>query len=245
MLAALVALAIVLGPGGARAAPAGRDGQIPESSRWLSFVRLVSARWTVRVKSQPGDVDAMRRLYAQCIDDAWYLALGELLARGGACDLLLEASPGSDAEPSRALREEYRQLIDARLVTPDRARFRDCARAAYTRRDAALLRICARALQPRAVLTASVPDAERFQNWLKPCKRALLGDLAPGTAGSTDGGARLAARHSDVGDDDHARHCLRSLPSLYEVQQLSKIGDFWTPEERRALHQRARQLAGD
>lgn len=247
LCAGACALAVLLAPvpvNAARPPPPspGESGEIPEDSRWISFVRLIESQWRTRVAVPPASPGEARSHFWQCVEDAWYLAAPGLLAgRESPCARLISAMPRSAEEgPSRAVHDRYRELFGAAAAPPRREDFRACAGSAAGRGDPALLTTCARALTTRAGRVARMPDAERFSSWLGGCKRVLLADVqlvpagdlpvAPGTAPSP-------------ADEEQARHCLRQLPAMYEVRPMRRLSDYWTPEEQRALHLRAQQLA--
>ena len=86
------------------------------------------------------------------------------------------------------------------------------------------------------MVLVSLDDDHRFRTWFEGCKRVLIGEKPVPTAEKG-----LAAPAPPV-DDAHARHCLRVLPTLYEIQWMKKLSDFWTPEEQRALYAKSQQL---
>jgi hypothetical protein len=254
VLALLPALAVA-----EHAGPRGEgDGSttMSDDSRWLSFTRLIEARWRIRTEVVGADETVNRRLYAQCVDDAWYLALPNLLSdEKTPCGQLVSALPTSARTRRRngPTRDELRAKYVPSGLAPNRNRYLTCTAEAAGRADPELLAVCGLALKPKASVLASLTDDDRFGGWLGGCKRAMLGDLRKPAA---DSGARAVAKPGEKAppesparplphtpaEDDQARHCLRVLPTLYEVQWLRKLSDFWTPEELRALHLRTQQL---
>lgn len=214
---------------------------LPEASRWLSFVRLVEARWRERVQVPPDAREERAELYTTCVDDAWYLARPTMLAGArSACGRLVEglavAQGPKKATPARVDWKARAKKQGGVLSLDD---YRACTREASDRGDDAVLESCSETLRNRASVVASLPDEDRFRTWMTGCKKAMLGPIAPPAPNETT----PAAAPPPVPDaDEHARHCLRTLPTLYEVQWMRKLGDFWTPEEQRLLYLRTQQL---
>lgn len=221
------ALSLVLVWLTALAAAATPDGQppraeLPESSRWLSFVRLVEARWDVRTRVPPEDADTRRALYDRCTLDAWHLSRPALLSPGAPCRRLL-----GDLKPSA--RKTAAVTRRAAGGGPDEHGYRRCVARAEQERQPALLDHCVTALAQGHDALKALDDEGRFQRWFKGCKKAILDDADP----------------PDPLQEAHARHCLRTLPTFYEVRWMKKLSEYWTPDEQKRLYLRARQLGGD
>jgi len=221
---------------------AAEDVAIPESSRWISFVRLIAERWNAKTEVVPPDQLVLDRWFDQCTEDAWQLAVpGLLVAPDGACARILlglHRDTDSDEAPSAALREKMRIRFSGMLASPEREDFRACVSEARGRGDAALLAVCAMALRPRIIRLVRMTDPERFGGWLTVCKKAILRGGGPGPRTES----RVAEAERRAAEDELARHCLRVMPALYEVQWVAKVGDLWTPEEQKLLYQRSQQL---
>ena len=227
-------------PAGAEPPPEPPRIELPEDSRWLSFVRLVEGRWKARTRIPPGGDEERKKLFARCTQDAWQLARpGLLTGRGAPCAVLL----GGDEKRTKAARrarEEYARRFGALLVAPGEGDYRACIAEVEAGGDRALLEHCALAIRPRAALLVSLDDEDRFQTWFRACKKSILSDVQV-TAGEAPG---LAAAPDPL-QEDHARHCLRTLPTFYEVRWMKKLSEYWTPEEQKRLYLRSRQLGRD
>lgn len=249
-----LSLLALAGPLAARAEPprsarvdAFGDPVLPEESRWLTLVRLVEGRWRSRTEVVEGDAPARRRQLEQCIDDAWYLALPSLVREVRAPCNRIAASlrvPKQERQTehkrSRKVREHWHRRFADLLLAPTLGEYRACASAAADRGDPTLLAICSLALRPRATVVVALEDDERFRVWLTACKRGMLGELKPSLPVTAESAPAPPVR-GEI-DEGQSRHCLRTLPTLYEIQWLRKLGDFWTPEEQRVLYQRMQEL---
>lgn len=199
--------------------------KLPEASRWLSFVRLVEARWDMRTRIPPEGEQERNELFTRCTRDAWYLSRPELLAPDAACERLVQRDAPKRSRPTGDQVRRFRSL-DASAGEDG---FRACVAAAE--KAPGLLAHCAAALHPGAASMASLDDEARFQSWFGACKKAILGDPE-----KEEADPRLEA---------HARHCLRTLPTFYEVRWMKKLSEYWTPDEQKRLYLRSRQLGRD
>lgn len=213
LLVCLIAVVAVAAPEG----PPPR-AELPESSRWLSFVRLVEARWDVRTRVPPADEDARRALFDRCTSDAWHLSRPGLLARGAPCRRLL----GEPAAPAKV----RPRPAPAPAEVLDAAGYRRCVARAAAENRSALLDRCVPSLDHRLEALRVIEDEVRFQRWFGACKKAILHDAEP----------------SDPLQEEHARHCLRTLPAFYEVRWMKKLSEYWTADEQKRLYQRTQQL---
>lgn len=240
-LTALLLLLLASPPARAGARPAREeDGPtLSDDSRWMSFVRLVENRWRIRTQIVGEDDAQNRRLLAQCLDDAWFLAVPSLLQDvKSPCSALLDTMRATESRAERAHRPsggEYRARFSTGLLAPTREQYEACTAEAVDRADPEFLGICALALRPRASLLAGLCDEDRFAGWLSSCKKAMLG-------GEVKSGETLKPAAHTPAEDQQARHCLRTLPTLYEVQWLKKLSEFWTPDELRVLNIRTQTL---
>jgi hypothetical protein len=222
------------------------DTAVPESSRWSSFVRLVYGRWEVRARAPGADHASLRQLFEHCTEDAWFLAYGPMLQGAlSPCGRLvrtLHPEVSDDESAPRVVKERYRNDFSMAQVSTKYSAFRDCTTAAIDHGDVSLLEICSRAMRPRERVIAAMPDTERFDIWFQSCKKVLLTEVVlPLPPGSPENLRPLQKTLTEI-EKTQARHCFRNLPSLYEVQGLNKLSDFWTPEEQRALYLRSQQL---
>lgn len=246
LILTLLLLPALILPTVARAAPPRHEVTaryvLPEESRWLSFVRLVESRWRERTTVLENDSDVLARQYDQCVEDAWQLALFGLVdsPKAPCAMLLVDARPRRKGLRADDAPPDYRRRFEGALVSPSRAEFAGCTDAALALGDASLLATCALALRPRAAMFVSLDDPHRFGAWMDGCKRVMI-PAAP-AAPKGEKGAAVAPVPPSAEADAHARHCLRNFPTLYEIQWMKKLSDFWTPEEQRALNARSRQL---
>ncbi len=247
MSRAAFALALVLALPAAQAgeALARDDGPraLADDSRWASFVELVAARWRSRTEVIGDREGENRRLAAECFADAWYLAIPSLVAtRRSPCAKLVAALPApkeANAREAAKTRASFRTSLRPGALPPTRSQYAACVAQAIRQADPELVPFCALAVLPRASVEASLTDDDRFGGWLASCKKAMLGPAAFSPASGRS--APKTASHNAAADEE-ARHCLRTLPTLYEVQWLKKLSDFWTPAQLRALRRRSREL---
>ena len=220
------------------------DGVLPESSRWISFLRIIEGRWKARTEVLNGESAEIRKQYWACVEDAWFLSSPNMLNdRQGPCVRLVLAQHDGEHESSSSLHQQFRATFTSSPDLPHSA-YRSCVTAAAAHGDSDLLPICALAIRPRARLIASLSDDERFGSWLRTCKKVLLTDSKTTQPGSATEGVVKPQRSAEelAEEETQSRHCFRVFPAVYEVKWLKKLSDFWTPEEQRALYLKSQQL---
>ncbi len=161
--------------------------------------------------------------------------------------------------PRRApVHREYRSCMAKALREGDSRMVEICAHAVEPRADrmASLsdaerfggwLRSCKKAILGTDTSFVSSPESLPEGIRAKAGTGSRTSRVRPARAGGAPGRASSRSpsrprRDFDRAEDEEARHCVRTLPTLYEVQGLKKLSDYWTPAELRALRRRSDEL---